>query len=86
MYIEIRLKKIIPADEMAPIANILAPSFPIPSIERKNPMEAIIGAKLNLARLDNCSEYSSGINHVARIAAKMNPGRKYGILDRGFFQ
>ncbi len=72
----IRLKKIIETDDKAPIANILVPSLPIPSIERKKPMEAIIGAKLILASPDNCSEYSSGINQVARIAAKMNPGRK----------
>ena len=72
----IRLKKIIASDDKAPIANILVPSLPIPSIERKKPMEAIIGAKLNLASPDNCYECSSVINQVARIAARMNPGRK----------
>ena len=26
----------------------------------------------------------SGMNQVARTAASMNPGKKYGILDTGF--
>ena len=56
MYIEIRLKNIIAADDIAPIAKIFLPSFPTPSIERKNPIEAIIGAKLILARIVNVSE------------------------------
>ncbi len=55
-YIEIRLKNTIAADEIAPIAKIFLPSSPTPSIERKNPMEAIIGAKLILARIANLSE------------------------------
>ena len=55
-YIEIRLKNTIAADEIAPIARIFLPSFPTPSIERKNPMEAIIGAKLIFARIANLSE------------------------------
>ena len=56
MYIEIRLKNIIAADEIAPIAKIFLPSFPTPSIDRKNPIEAIIGAKLIFARIVNVSE------------------------------
>ena len=55
-YIEIRLKNTIAADEIAPIAKIFAPSFPTPSIVRKNPIEAMIGARLILAIIANVSE------------------------------
>ena len=55
-YIEIRLIYTIAADEIAPIAKIFAPSFPTPSMVRKNPIEAMIGARLILAITANVSE------------------------------